>query len=560
MDNLHDQSPPRLQLVLLNGGRSPPPELRRDAPESPCVGCRQRPSCREICGALEAKLPPPPRPRYREIGSDALMQGRLRAGAVLPKVGDEPAERSQDSASPRYSALVAPLHQIVDELPPDHREIVMAHYGDKSTRTLARHHRTSVPAIREVLRQSRDWIRQRLISEFHEPPANFKETYAMKPDNNAPSLSLVSHDIASDEHTVSPTSSAAPSEAALDDRKKVSRGRRASMAGLKCRMPGCSNPVGRKPAALGAELLCVMHRRQLAKAPSSTISMFAELRLTPTLEERSTLQALLGHQAPCSVLVQMTPAMAAALLERNPQNRKLAPERINAYAEDMRAGAWHLNSQSIGLGRDATLLDGQHRLHGVVRAQCTVPMFVACGLSPSARGTIDQGRPRSIGDNLRILEKDPNGGKISQWFKMIDELVTGKAKPLSYAMILRLRSEYQTSIEWMLQHGPRVRPWYRTPVVAALLYAHRVLATEVERFTRGFVAGANLPAGSPSLALRDYLAVTSDVRGAIAAKTLRCLVADIRGEQIERVFASAESVNFIHRLHLQQAEAKPEAA
>ena len=44
------------------------------------------------------------------------------------------------------------------------------------------------------------------------------------------------------------------------------------------------------------------------------------------------------------------------------------------------------------------------RQHAVILANRPAKMLIVRGLSPEARATIDQGRPRSVGDNLRILD------------------------------------------------------------------------------------------------------------------------------------------------------------
>jgi hypothetical protein len=252
--------------------------------------------------------------------------------------------------------------------------------------------------------------------------------------------------------------------------------------GILCAEPGCPNLVSARSAAR-ADLapFCTSHRRQYAKDDQGFVPTNERLPIgppqLPTAEERAAVDRLAARVVGRSAeVVQMTPGMALALLERNTQNRPVSRARVEVYARDMVSGAWQMNNQGVALGVDGRLFDGQHRLHAVVRARRTVSMLVVSGLPESVRGTIDQGRTRSIGDNLRILDGETDGGRIVPWFTKIEHLVSGKPKPLSHAIIRRQLQRYEVSVRWLLVHGPRTRPFCRAPVMGALLYAHRVAA------------------------------------------------------------------------------------
>ena len=252
-----------------------------------------------------------------------------------------------------------------------------------------------------------------------------------------------------------------------------------------------------------------------------------------------------------SSVIQVTPGLALALLERNTSNRPIAKNRVEVYAQDMINDAWEANNQGIGIGADGVLYDGQHRLHAVVRAMTTVPMLVVSGLPPQARATIDQGRVRDVGDNLRMLDGVADGKRLVAWFNAIELLVSRRPKPLSHAMIQRRRARYGRSVAWFLENAPRIRPFYRAPVVGALFYAHQVAAPAIESFTRRYSSGAELSIGSPILILRDYMAKdarTSEARS-LSLRALRCALAEIRGERLEKLYAIEEGFEYFRELH-----------
>lgn len=99
----------------------------------------------------------------------------------------------------------------------------------------------------------------------------------------------------------------------------------------------------------------------------------------------------------------VTPSMAQQWLERNPKNRRVRSEVVMKYAEDIRAGRWQLNGESIVMAVNGTIIDGQHRLLAVLEAQREIETFVASGVDESAFETIDQGKSRTPADVLGIL-------------------------------------------------------------------------------------------------------------------------------------------------------------
>lgn len=99
----------------------------------------------------------------------------------------------------------------------------------------------------------------------------------------------------------------------------------------------------------------------------------------------------------------VTPAVAEYILERcNTKNRPLSAARSEKYAEAMREGRWLLTSQGISFSRDRDLIDGQHRLNGIVIAGVPVKMLFTFGEDARAFEVLDTGAKRSAGDTLAI--------------------------------------------------------------------------------------------------------------------------------------------------------------
>ncbi len=62
---------------------------------------------------------------------------------------------------------------------------------------------------------------------------------------------------------------------------------------------------------------------------------------------------------------EVTPFMAAKLLENNQVNRKRSEGHIKFLAKQMSAGNFKLTGETVKISTDGKLLDGQHRLHAI---------------------------------------------------------------------------------------------------------------------------------------------------------------------------------------------------
>lgn len=97
------------------------------------------------------------------------------------------------------------------------------------------------------------------------------------------------------------------------------------------------------------------------------------------------------------------PEMALNYLENNSAGRRLSPQTVKRYADEMLAGAWRINGEAIKFGEDGSLLDGQHRLRACVRAGIPFATYVVRNVSKAAFDSLDTGKKRSASDLLDIM-------------------------------------------------------------------------------------------------------------------------------------------------------------
>lgn len=98
----------------------------------------------------------------------------------------------------------------------------------------------------------------------------------------------------------------------------------------------------------------------------------------------------------------ITPEIAAEYLKFNTHNRPLKEGRVAAYADDIREGRWRSNGESIKFSKTGRLIDGQNRLHAIIRADRPVNMLVVRGLDDRDQETMDIGCNRNLRDILKL--------------------------------------------------------------------------------------------------------------------------------------------------------------
>lgn len=96
--------------------------------------------------------------------------------------------------------------------------------------------------------------------------------------------------------------------------------------------------------------------------------------------------------------VQVTPAMAAAMLATSIGNRRLRMWHVDALAACMLRGEWKVTHQGLAFDRNGALRDGHHRLRACQQSGLTLPFRVTLGLPPDATDVMDTGVLRNLSD------------------------------------------------------------------------------------------------------------------------------------------------------------------
>jgi hypothetical protein len=216
-----------------------------------------------------------------------------------------------------------------------------------------------------------------------------------------------------------------------------------------------------------------------------------------------------------AALVLITPEIAREWLDAyNLNNRHLAETTYEQIASAIDNDEWRVNGETITFGfneeGDVAIVDGQHRLGGVVESGIAVYSWVIFNVEAGSWETTDIGRRRTVADMLRrrgevdynnlaaaarivhryIAARDMRGQKVTETPQQI--LATFEAHH-------GLRDSVRAASRYAILGMPR-------SLVAALHYLFGMVNVEDrDMFFDKLHTGTNLPDNDPILKLRDWL-------------------------------------------------------
>lgn len=209
----------------------------------------------------------------------------------------------------------------------------------------------------------------------------------------------------------------------------------------------------------------------------------------------------------------ITPEMAQEYLKHNTENyRGLNKDRIISYAGDMARGKWQLNGEGIKFDEEGKLIDGQHRLHAIVRAGVPVEMLVIRGVQQGVN-IYDVGSTRSMGQIAKARGIVP--GWYSATMAVAGWIVNNGESNHKYsgkATILQYAEEHAEDITRAVRYctvGSSSCICKRSPIISAVYCMIRdgVNQEDMADFFR--IANTGLPHGhfepSPALIYRNMV-------------------------------------------------------
>ena len=215
----------------------------------------------------------------------------------------------------------------------------------------------------------------------------------------------------------------------------------------------------------------------------------------------------------------VTPEKAAEWLVGNTHNRRQKATAIEKYAEDMAAGRWDLNGESLKFNGDGRLLDGQNRLLAVVQSRATIRSVVVRGVSAAAQDTMDVGVSRRLSDVLQLRGEvntiDLSSGIVTLWRWTQDPADSSFTGGPSIHQALAFLEEHP-GLRHSVNEAEKVRKaiGLRGSIGIALHYiTSSIDATDAEGFWGRLVSGTELTNDDPILLLRNALLADRSAAG-----------------------------------------------
>lgn len=259
--------------------------------------------------------------------------------------------------------------------------------------------------------------------------------------------------------------------------------------------------------------------------------------------------------------MDVTPEIAQRWLENNFRNRPIAEDVVAAYARDMTNGIWVPTHQGVAFNDQDALIDGQHRLHAIVRCGKTVRMMVTFGLPSKIEGAemttmdaVDRGRTRSVADQLKIQHGLKDGTAIAAICSSLGCICYGhRTRRLSVGQTLEIFRAFEEPVKRVIAGRAKEHGLRATGVLAGFAFAIAASAGASVVFQR-LNDGRKLPPKSPTKLLRDFL--TSDDAKLLSRSTdrglaelvLQAIFLEQKGREIAKLELAQEGAEHFRKL------------
>jgi hypothetical protein len=217
-------------------------------------------------------------------------------------------------------------------------------------------------------------------------------------------------------------------------------------------------------------------------------------------------------------IIELTPALARVLLERNTGNRGIIESVLNSYVRDIESGDWSFNGQTVIVADDGMLNDGQHRCTAVVLANKSIMTVLVIGVPRGTRMTLDQGRQRRASDYLSMdghintsLLASTSGFVLLYWSR--GTLFGGGSNKATKTEIRRFvegHPEITDSVAFVQIKGADAYGGRSILAFCHYVFSQRAGRAAADDFIRSIVVGDSLRSRDPLLYCRNRLVAERD--------------------------------------------------
>lgn len=213
-------------------------------------------------------------------------------------------------------------------------------------------------------------------------------------------------------------------------------------------------------------------------------------------------------------IVEISPALAAELLSRSEGNRPVDAGQVAIVAGEIKKGNWQITHQGVALDgplESGSVLDGQHRLHAIIKAGVTIPVLVFENVPRKTFSVLDTGKRRSAADVLS-LSQQKDTMLLASTIRHVHLFRTspsgawvGSSSRVSNDRILEIFNAQQeefvkaVTVGRLLSQTPGLIP--TAAAAGYFLTVESAPVARVDSWLEGVTTGANLASDDPRLAL-----------------------------------------------------------
>ena len=245
-------------------------------------------------------------------------------------------------------------------------------------------------------------------------------------------------------------------------------------------------------------------------------------------------------------IILMTPEHAVELMKGNVNNRKIRQSAVNQFAKLIIEGKWCRDADVIRISKDKKVLDGQHRLSGIIKANIAVEVAIAYDVPDEAYKWMNCGIKRTAPDRIHLVDNDG----VNRFACSITSAYVKAAKGKNMVSIDMIEDEFlKMSDSFVYIASCFVKPSKSltvSPVGAAFVcYHNRYPIKGVDAMDK-FISGSNLEDGDPLLLLREALLsrrLNKATPHELYWKTISALYHHMNGTKTSRINCATEDFN-----------------
>lgn len=227
----------------------------------------------------------------------------------------------------------------------------------------------------------------------------------------------------------------------------------------------------------------------------------------------------------------INPTVAKTMLGHMVDNRSVSPARVKRYEGAMRRGEWQVGDP-IMVNGDGRVIEGQHRLHAVIKCGMSIRFAVIEGYDPKKTfGVVGGGKERSAKDWFSILgDKNPSVRASAMRLLNADRRGTienvAQTTGVTPKQLVDLRDEVCEQLDESMAAVPTLMG--RVVSRAVMVYCHFTFAEKdkalADVFMDALATGEQLRGTDPIYGLREqFLRVKADRTAQMRQQTIIAL-------------------------------------